>query len=455
MTLIIFKIILASSFFVAVYFFVLQKEKTFIFNRFYLLFSLVFSYIIPFVIIQKEIPKPKNLQIVFEETVQHISVENTQTEIFSLSNFIWILYGLISLFFLMKAVFSLIKIMRIKGKKIIYQNFRIVLTEEKIAPFSFWKTIYLNKKYYTENKIEDTIFIHEKAHLKQKHSLDLLFVELMKILSWWNPALYFYRKAIVTNHEFLADEEVLKNGFKVKEYQTIILKELIEKPHFQLVHSFNFNNTKKRFIMMTFKNSKFSGMKKIASFALLVPAFFLLAQKTYATEKPLINEKIDAKEILKTAEKITETETEKVVLDTIKKNPKEEIKVQNSVKKEDIVNVKNSEVPPPPPPAIDGDYVQAEFPGGMNVLRNKFSQAFNGSVFTGSEKTMKSTIYLSINEKGEITKITVEGDNLAFNQESQRTFTEVTKGIVFTPAKLKGNPVESMYKFPLTMSFHQ
>ena len=279
----------------------------------------------------------------------------------------------------------------------------------------------------------------------------------MKIISWWNPALYFYRKAIVTNHEFLADEEVLKNGFKVKEYQTIILKELIEKTQFQFAHSFNFNNTKKRFIMMTFKNSKFSGMKKIASFALLVPAFFLLAQKTYATEKPLINEKINAKEILQNAEKITETENPKVVLDTIRKNPKEEVKIQNSKKNEDFVNVKNSEVPPPPlsPPAIDGDYVQAEFPGGMNVLRNKFSQAFNGSVFTGSEKPMKSTIYLSINEKGELTKITIEGDNLVFNQESQRTFTEVTKGIFFIPAKLKGNPVESVYKFPLTMSFEK
>jgi hypothetical protein len=99
----------------------------------------------------------------------------------------------------------------------------LVLIEEKIAPFSFWNYIFLNKSIYQTKGIESDILLHELTHVKQKHTWDILFVELFLIVFWWNPILYLYKKAIQLNHEFLADREVLAHT-QVPTYQQLLLQ---------------------------------------------------------------------------------------------------------------------------------------------------------------------------------------------------------------------------------------
>lgn len=453
MELIAFKIFVGSSFFAAVYFGLLQKERMFAFNRFYLLFTLVFSYAVPFFVLRTAAPKPQDLQISFEEAVQKIPVNQAAAH-FDWMKLFLLIYVSVSLFFLIKAVLSVMKIRNLKGEKIIYQNMDVLLTDKKVPPFSFWNTIYVNKALFEENRIEEAVFIHEKAHLEQKHSLDLLFLEVIKIFSWWNPALFFYRKAMIANHEFLADREVLKTGFRVKEYQSVILKELFSVRQFPLAHSFNFNQTKKRFIMMSLKNSGFSRIRKAGSIALLVPAFFLLVQKSYATEKTA--EAIFPNENTAASEHILTVQNAYVASDTIKKKAKE-TEALPSTKAISRTDKNAPETPPPPPQPIplDKNFIQAEFPEGMNAFRNLISQNFNSSVFSGSEGTLKSSVYLSVNEKGEVTKISVEGDNQTFNKETERVFSETTKNVQFTPATLDGKSVETVLRMPLTMAFQK
>ena len=128
------------------------------------------------------------------------------------------------------------------------------------------------------------MFLHEEIHIAQKHSLDIFFVEILKALIWFNPFIYLYKKVIVTNHEFLADEKVIDKNNDVKSYQQLILSEILKQRNLDLTHQFNFNNTKKRFIMMTSKNSKFAQVKKY----LCAPAFMalaiLFAEKVYAND---------------------------------------------------------------------------------------------------------------------------------------------------------------------------
>ncbi len=452
MEVVILKIIAASAFFIAVYFLFLQKEKMFAFNRFYLLFSLVFSYAVPFVVLHIKISKSQNMQIIFEEANQKV-LSNQVSSSFDWLKLCMVIYTFISLFLLIKAVISILKIKTLKGEKILYQNVKILLTDKQFPPFSFWDTIYLNKNHFGENKIQEAVFIHEKAHLTQNHSIDLLFLEIFKIFSWWNPALFFYKKAIINNHEFLADQEVLKNGYKAREYQKVILEEIFGR-RFQLTHSFNFNNTKKRFIMMTFKNSRFSGIKKAGSFALLIPAFFLLVQKSYASETT--KDQVSSKENNPASENFLITGKSSVISDTIKKNAEE---IQKIEPKEEVSKVpkNDADIPPPPPPPVplDKNFIQAEFPEGINEFRNLISKNFDASIFSGNEKQMKSSAYLSINEKGEVMKITIEGDNEIFNKESGRVFSQVTQNVKFIPATLEGNPVGTVVKVPLTMSFQK
>ena len=214
MSTIIFKIIVCSSIFIAVYYLFMEKEKMYRFNRFYLLSSLLLSYVIPFITITIEAPETKaetNPPLIIEEAAQQINFIQPVQESFNWMNILWAVYILITLFLLIKSILALLKINRTKGEKRIYQNYNMVLTKDDVSPFSFWNTIYLGKSYIKNGTVDPRIFLHEKSHLDQKHSIDLIITELFRIFTWFNPIVFLYKKAIISNHEFLADESVL-NG---------------------------------------------------------------------------------------------------------------------------------------------------------------------------------------------------------------------------------------------------
>ena len=285
MEMIILKIILCSGIVLGLYYLFLAKEKTFTFNRFYLLLGLIFSYTIPFVAIEtKEIVKEKPTLMMEQEipiqVLQDAAIVKTET--LDYAQLLFIIYFAIAGILIAKMLYSIIQIKTLKGRKIIYQNQNVVLLEKEIAPFSFLSTIYLSEKYFKDKKIDERIFLHEEIHVKQKHSYDVLFIEVVKAFSWFNPIIYFYKNAMITNHEFIADEEVINQKENIKNYQELILNEAVKQHNLHLTHQFNFNNTKKRFIMMTKRNSKFAEAKKY----LAIPAFaalaLLFAERVYA-----------------------------------------------------------------------------------------------------------------------------------------------------------------------------
>lgn len=290
--IIVLKIIVCSGILLGLYYSFLAKEKTFTFNRYYLLFGLVFSYTIPFLKIETKvsnIEKNKFIpHVVPQHTVSEFSVPIQET--FDYENTFIIIYAIIGGLFFLKFILSIIKLKKIKGEKITYKKRTVVLLENDVPPFSFLNTIYFSKCHINNNKIEENIFLHEEVHILQKHSLDLFLVEILKAVLWINPFIYFYKDAIVTNHEFIADEKVILKNKNIKLYQELILSEILRQRSPDLTHQFSFNNTKKRFIMMTKKNSKFVQIKKY----LCIPAFAFLAL--------LFSEKVSAFETLETQE---------------------------------------------------------------------------------------------------------------------------------------------------------
>ncbi len=228
--IVIVKIILCYALLLTVYNLFLQKEKMYRFNRFYLLFSLFFSYTVPFISVTAEMPKPiRKAQTIIESTQEILDLTKTQQS-FDWTILAWFIYATGAMFLLTKAILSIIKIKKLKGEKIIYQNQNIIITEKHLSPFSFCNSIYLGKNYWINNKIDRRIFLHEKTHLAQKHSIDLLLVEIIKIFTWFNPSVYFFQKAMVTNHEFLADEAVLENDCNVKDSPAETVNKVITEP---------------------------------------------------------------------------------------------------------------------------------------------------------------------------------------------------------------------------------
>lgn len=284
--LIVLKIILCSGILLGLYHLFLAKEKTFTFNRFYLIAALLFSLYIPFATIEtKEVVKEIPATVFVEGNEQPIEAQIvTPKESFDYTKALLMGYCIVSGILILKIGYSIIKIKKLKGRKIKYQNRTVFLLKQDLAPFSFWNTIYLSEIYFKDSKIEDSVFLHEEIHVKQKHSLDILLVEVLKAVFWINPLIWFYKKAMVNNHEFLADESVISQNKNIKQYQELILQEILKQQNLPLIHQFNFNNTKKRFIMMNNKKSKFAKVKNY----LAVPAFAVLAiifaEKTYAKE---------------------------------------------------------------------------------------------------------------------------------------------------------------------------
>ena len=428
----------------------LQKEKMFLFNRFYLLTALIFSYAIPFIkITLPETSSQQKVLLIDQIPAQQLLRSSNNTSQFDWSSLLVIAYVLVSLILMIKLVIAFKKIISLRGIEIIYQNQKIKIIEKNLPPFSFWKTIYLNKKYFENGKIDERIFQHEKTHIAQKHSLDILFLEILKVTSWFNPALYIYKKAMSDNHEFLADNSIILQNTDVKDYQRLILSEMLQTQNISLTHQFNYNNTKKRFIMMTRKKSKFEKTKKLFAVSAFAGLSILFVQKVYASE-------IETENQARVPELLA---TQLIKSDTIpqKTEEKNNIKLKNSkkVKTPPIPKeFKENEYPIPPSPPPARDLTNAEFPEGMNALRLKFQNNFDATTLTG-QGTIKTMLYISVDENGKTSNVRADGPNTAFNNEAVKAMKTSTDNVTWKPATENGKDAATVFKFPLTMNFAQ
>ncbi len=280
------KFILCSGFLYSFYKLFLERESMYKINRFYLLFSLIFSLIAPLYKIDLPITatetniSPELLAFLMQNP--ELLQQERGINFGDILNVIYILVGVI---FLVRFIYNLYELMfKIKTEeKIKDQEITYILDLDSNQPYSFWKYIFIPKKQL--KSLHQNLIDHEKAHCIQKHSLDILLIEIFQILFWFNPFIYFYKKSIKLNHEFLADEYVLKRNSDLKTYQHQILDCIATQNPSMMASNFNFILTKKRLLMMTKNTSK--RKVKILSFASLpfiLSAFVLFSQKSFAQE---------------------------------------------------------------------------------------------------------------------------------------------------------------------------
>jgi hypothetical protein len=138
-----------------------------------------------------------------------------------------------------------------------YNRAVVVLLREKVVPYSFLRYIFVNREDYTGRLVPKELIAHEYAHVRQHHTYDIIFIELLIAFGWFNPVFYFYRNKIKQNHEFLADDAVVgKNNKIIPEYLNILISCIPQNKNMSFTSNFNFLITKKRFIMMTKTTSK-------------------------------------------------------------------------------------------------------------------------------------------------------------------------------------------------------
>jgi len=274
------------------YHLILEKEKMHQFNRFYLLFGLVFSLVIPFITIEviEEITTP----IIQNNTIQinqgnAVFVEETNY----LPIILWSLYAFITFLISVRFARNILKIIsKINSNtKIDYKNATLVLLKEKVLPHTFLNYIFINEIDYNNQKIEAELFSHELTHVSQKHTFDVIFVEILKTVFWFNPIFIFYKKAIQLNHEFLADEKVVNSYSNIPFYQNLLLSKANENQPLYLASNLNYLLTKKRLIMMTKTPSQTKAiLKQIVLIPFIFGLIYFLCFKTVAQEKTTVAE---------------------------------------------------------------------------------------------------------------------------------------------------------------------
>ncbi|MEK8179357.1 energy transducer TonB [Flavobacterium buctense] len=276
--------------FLGFYHLVLEKEKMHQFNRFYLLFSIVISLAIPFITFEiiKEIPVAAITEPIYmpipmsNETIPVIETIDYTPIIF------WSLYGLTTLLLTIRFGKNIWKLMAKSSSNptVKYKNAQLVLVDEKTLPHTFLNSIFINFDDYNQRNIEDELYTHELVHVTQKHTLDILFIEFLKTVFWFNPVFYYYKKAIQLNHEFFADEKVVQSYNDVPFYQSLLLRKGNVNATIYLASNLNYLVTKKRLIMMTKSTSKsIVFLKKIAITPILAGLIYFFCIEIVAQEK--------------------------------------------------------------------------------------------------------------------------------------------------------------------------
>lgn len=258
----ILRLIVCSAFFIAIYFMVLQNERMHKFNRFYLIFAAIASVLIPILNFTSDNQVVVQVDQIISGSSQFVNTAvNTFNEqipsTFSVRNFVLSLYTLVALILVIRfVVFNLILIKKANScESVSVEDATLVLTNNTGSLYSYFSYIFVPKSDFENHRIDKRIIDHERAHVNQKHSLDILFIELLIAVVWFNPVFYLFRNAIRLNHEFLADESVINQYGGTSGYQHLIVAKTADSNGLNLKGAmtcpFNYLKTKKRLEMMT------------------------------------------------------------------------------------------------------------------------------------------------------------------------------------------------------------
>lgn len=269
------------------YHLILEREKMHQFNRFYLLGSVLFSFIAPLGIIYIQAPPTPEVAMTILETPIAIdntvlpAVEESVNYYHYLLTFSLLISGILSIRFF-RNLYAIYKKIHF-NERIAHQNAVLVLVDDAISPHTFWNYIFINKEEYQTKNIEQELFTHELTHVTQRHTLDVLLIETLKIIFWFNPIFYFLKKSIQLNHEFLADNQVVSAHKNISEYQYLLLNKAAWNNDYYLASNLNYSLTKKRLVMMTTQSSKSKMLlKKLAVIPLAAGFAFLFAERVEA-----------------------------------------------------------------------------------------------------------------------------------------------------------------------------
>jgi TonB family protein len=413
-----------------------RNSNRFQLNRIVLLTISIFAFALPFIRISiegqqfQEMPSFKQeIDVIFYSDAMIEAPVETKT--LSITDIISYLYIIGVVFFLMKFVYNIFKIYKIKaGKKIEkIDNVNFIYTNESHVPFSFFNNVFIgtSTSSVTDNEVPEPvegnpnilIIKHEMSHVKNHHSVDVILMEIMIAFQWFNPFIRMIKNELKSNHEFIADSEAIKNEDEKSNYMMLLLQQCTAYDFSTIANNFSFLLTKKRISMIT-KNQKVKG--SVIKVLLTLPVFALLILLNTQCDNTKPNDE-------KQQTTVTETETilEQPVYDT------EAATLQDSI-------YRVTEVMP-------------QYPGGPNEMM-KYIQENLKYPQSAIDNKIEGRVFVSfvVEKDGNITNAAVmRGIDKECDAEALRVVASMPK---WTPGQHKGEVVRTQFTIPIYYKFN-
>jgi hypothetical protein len=253
------------------YWLFLKDETFFGLNRIYLVGALVFSIALPLV----KVTSPLVTREVAPLTFGSLPPDPETGFTLTLGLLLGSIYSLGVLAMTARFFRQLARILRTirTCPKQSCRDCRYVFIDTDSQPFSFFGYIFLNRENISPHDL-NRILAHERVHIKQRHSVDIILMELVAILQWFNPFVWPYKKSLKETHEYQADNAVIAQGCSAAGYQLLILEQHVGGKLVELAHNFHHSQIKRRITMITRIKSK--GSAKLKLLLILPLAAFLV-----------------------------------------------------------------------------------------------------------------------------------------------------------------------------------
>lgn len=430
----------------------LMSRDTFhTFNRFAILSMMLLSLVLPLVHLSLDSEAGINRGTVALEglVAQTVVADggNGVGEGLTLTQVLLAAYVLGVVLFVGKALLSVGSLLRLirRARCVEVRNgIRIYTMQGDISPFSWFRYIIMSEKDWQENRRE--IVLHEMAHIRRCHSMDVAVCNMMIVFQWYNPAAWLLKRELQTVHEYEADEAVLSAGVDATHYQMLLIRKAVGERLFSMANNLNHNSLKKRITMMKIKRTNPMQKAKIA-FVLPLAAMTVAAFASQKVEN--LSEKVEQE-----SEAFSSVSDNPVVRAVDETARVAAVKVQEEKALEEATSLSMASDTAETKsgkefPCIPETFPQ--FPGGHVALFEYLSKniKFPKSKENEDVKVRVVTTF-TVEKDGSITdaKI-VRSQGEAFDNEALRVINGMPKWI---PGMQNGKAVSVKYTLPITFS---
>ena len=338
----------------------MRKETSFAVNRATLLTIVVASVIVPLVQLPQLLQTPVHVELIPEFSENKIQIqnlpgsENATSDVVqqpvsesapatkeltipleTLLRYFYLAGVLVALLLFIRNVFQIFLLSR-KATVRQMDGYRLLIIDREVPSFAFGRSVVISQNDYDAHG--SAILAHEQAHIRQNHFVDLLLLEVVRTIHWFNPAVYALIGDMKEIHEFQADQHTLSSGIDATQYQLLVIQKGVGPRRFALANSFNHCQIKKRITMMNKQKTSKAWRWKVATFLPLL-ALLLMAfgnRSELPIEKNTLNENVSVHQ--SRLENDVKPATSEIVPATSEKNL-----IQNTKKKKTETTAQNKE----------------------------------------------------------------------------------------------------------------